>query len=244
MPPMSCVAHWIRCVVFVSVPIVSCGGEVALNGLAPADAGGSEDATYDAHVSETPALDASADAPTSVAPTETPPPNATTEAPPETGGDDAAAPGTQCGPSNCTGCCDSAGSCQLGDQSDNCGSGGGACYPCFSPSTLCRQGSCWIPISFVVPCPSNCGGCCDAHGNCFGGQSATACGSGGTGCVNCSAGEVCTNGSCQPDFDGGPCVASICPACIPNLQPGCCRADQTCGCGPRLGTASDGGTCT
>jgi hypothetical protein len=227
MPAASRVARWVRCAALVCMPCLGCGGEVALNGLAPVDAGPPDDTKSDAQVPETPVLDATTDV--------------SSEA------DDVdAAQGTQCSPANCPGCCDSAGSCQLGDDDGKCGSGGRACVACGDPSPACSDGIC-LPLMPLAHCgPVTCGGgCCDTNGDCLLGQSTPACGTGGNACVDCeSRGEVCTMGSCEPDFDGGPCVAASCPSCTPTpYEAACCKADQTCGCQVMFPLPTDGGTC-
>jgi hypothetical protein len=52
-------------------------------------------------------------------------------------GDAGASP---CGPSNCNGCCDLLGTCQVGNDSANCGNGGLACVNCGPES--CQAGGC------------------------------------------------------------------------------------------------------
>jgi hypothetical protein len=49
--------------------------------------------------------------------------------------------GTPCGPTNCSGCCDASGACQLGTTPADCGSGGGACVLCGLGQT-CSAGAC------------------------------------------------------------------------------------------------------
>jgi hypothetical protein len=46
--------------------------------------------------------------------------------------------------------------------------------------------------------PSNCGGCCSGD-TCLGGNSASACGSGGAICVDCGPGRLCSGGVCTID---------------------------------------------
>lgn len=46
-----------------------------------------------------------------------------------------------CGPTNCSGCCDSAGVCQAGSTQQACGSGGLVCAQCNGTST-CGFGVC------------------------------------------------------------------------------------------------------
>lgn len=49
--------------------------------------------------------------------------------------------GSSCGPSNCSGCCDSFGVCRTGTQSSTCGKAGGACVVCETNQT-CSAGTC------------------------------------------------------------------------------------------------------
>jgi len=95
------------------------------------------------------------------------------------------------------------------------------------------------------PCASQCGGCCDPSGNCFGGRSTSTCGATGARCTDCSTmGQVCNGGLCgpaPPPQDSGmvtpTCTVSSCFAqrlCVtaapPFYQNSCCKSDQTCGC--------------
>ena len=81
-----------------------------------------------------------------------------------------------------------------------------------------------------------CGGCCNAAGDCVGGQSVATCGVGGLACKDCTSSGACSNGSCAtPLPDAGPppmCVLSACPnsSCFYPIQGACCKSDQTCGC--------------
>lgn len=47
----------------------------------------------------------------------------------------------KCGPSNCSGCCDSGGRCQLGNASDACGQPGNVCQACII-GQVCSAGVC------------------------------------------------------------------------------------------------------
>jgi hypothetical protein len=85
--------------------------------------------------------------------------------------------------------------------------------------------------------PDTCGGCCNATGDCVGGQSVATCGVGGQNCKDCTASGACSQGSCAtPSPDAGPppmCVVASCStrncAGFP-IQGACCKSDQTCGC--------------
>ena len=83
----------------------------------------------------------------------------------------------------------------------------------------------------------NCSGCCNASGECVGGQSTATCGAGGASCIDCSpTGLVCSGGACSaPAPEAGPpstCDPGACAQtlCIPVWQAGCCKSDNTCGC--------------
>jgi hypothetical protein len=82
-----------------------------------------------------------------------------------------------------------------------------------------------------------CGGCCNAAGDCVGGQSVATCGSGGPKCKDCTSAGACSQGECTtPLPDAGPppiCMFGSCSnsncAFFP-IQGACCKLDQTCGC--------------
>ena len=218
--PLGCAAvAWLSC--------LGCGGDVALNGLAPVDAGAPGLANDTAN--ETGVM------------TTQPVPEASSVDSPEggdvedEGGDvEDRAQAANCGPTNCHGCCDDDGYCETGDQSQACGAGGGACQACAGnngASSVCSGGVCSSPVD--APCSrSTCSGCCDAQGNCVGGESLTACGAAGIACLVCpaSANEVCRNGICAMPVLPTSCAVSSCPPCIPAYQAACCKTDNTCGC--------------
>ena len=143
----------------------------------------------------------------------------------------------RCGPSNCEGCCDSAGACVRGSTSSACGSGGYACRVCDDDSTCVDSGE---SEAFVCQprggCgPANCSGCCIGD-ICAVGSQQNACGKGGEQCRNC--GSENPSKTCS----AGACVASTCG---PANCPGCCRSDGTC---DALGITNDscgqgGGLC-
>jgi hypothetical protein len=195
---------------------VACGGDVALNGPAPVDAGPTGEANGAKEMTPRSAPDASSSEPLSQ----------------EAGGDDSVRAST-CGSSNCNGCCDAAGYCQPGDQNEVCGSEGGACQACASPSPVCNEGVCSQPA--WPPCGLNtCLGCCDVNDDCVTSESSSACGSGGGACQDCAnTNLMCADNSCVTPVDGGArcsstqCTAS-CPAgavcqCISSGQ--CARAE-------------------
>ena len=99
---------------------------------------------------------------------------------------------TPCGSDNCTGCCDSGGTCQTtaGDASA-CGANGAACAVCTGTKSKCESGQCIDP-----GCKASCAtGCCTAAG-CQPGGLVAACGTGGNACVDCGAGRTCGAGVC------------------------------------------------
>ncbi|MDX2008918.1 MAG: CAP domain-containing protein [Myxococcaceae bacterium] len=59
---------------------------------------------------------------------------------------------------------------------------------------------CSAPTPLGDCSPMNCGGCCDAEGQCQSGSSTQACGSGGFRCLSCAAGQRCgAASSCELD---------------------------------------------
>jgi hypothetical protein len=125
-----------------------------------------------------------------------------------------------CGASNCVGCCDGNGRCQLGDSAQACGFGGGTCNVC-NPTQACNGGTCGQPHGDGGPARDggcgvlNCNGCCDAHGTCQSGIDNAACGNFGGNCLPCIDGGTCTpltgtdgGGACVP-----PCSSSNCQGC-------------------------------
>ena len=93
-----------------------------------------------------------------------------------------------------------------------------------------------VPDGYVCGA-GTCGGCCNAAGDCVGGQSVATCGMGGPTCKDCTSAGACSQGSCTtPPADAGPppiCVLGSCSnsncAFFP-IQGACCKSDQTCGC--------------
>lgn len=111
-----------------------------------------------------------------------------------------------CGPWNCSGCCDAYGQCNWGGDAWACGWGGNACEDCSSMGMGCD------PYSYACmpmqDCgPWNCDGCCDAYGYCNWGGDDWACGWGGGFCDDCwSMGMTCDpyQNACVPQQDCGP----------------------------------------
>src|SRR3990167_1978904 len=88
-------------------------------------------------------------------------------------GCDAPKPG--CGPSNCTGCCHSDGSCQPGNLNVACGNSGNLCDVC-SFSDRCELGACF-PVQGI----GGGGGSATGGGGAPGGGGVTGGGGGATG---------------------------------------------------------------
>jgi hypothetical protein len=123
-----------------------------------------------------------------------------------------------CNPSECNGCCDSAGICQPGTVQSACGLSGSFCMSC-SGAQICSGGAC-IELSGGGggakadagndagtsdggntdggnTCgPATCPGCCDGNGTCQAGVVASACGAAGSACVSCSSTQTCSAGEC------------------------------------------------
>jgi hypothetical protein len=109
-------------------------------------------------------------------------------------------PVTVCSVSNCDGCCDDQGVCQVGDKLEQCGASGISCVPCTGTGVTCQRVSASNP--FGGACKT--GGADGGAGGGTGGGSAT--GGGGTG--------------------GGPVDAGVCNAT--NCPTGCCSTSNTC----------------
>lgn len=103
-----------------------------------------------------------------------------------------------CGPADgCNGCCNGA-TCELGQSTSSCGTGGAPCAACAKGEICAVQGPgggglCQEPCS-----PSTCAGCCQGE-VCAVGNQDIACGTGGGVCSDCTAQSyLCVNGMCQP----------------------------------------------
>src|SRR5579871_409275 len=150
-----------------------------------------------------------------------------------------------CGPANCTGCCDSSGSCQLGDQPATCGIGGALCVTC-GATQGCNDGVCGAQHpdggdgGAMCGLPSGCTGCCDPQGRCLPGTDPTACGNFGGNCAACAS-----PGFCNPiPLDGGggscvtPCNAATCEGCCKDPFHCVLRSQEN---DSQCGTAGDAG---
>ncbi|MGA7124062.1 MAG: hypothetical protein WBY94_28425 [Polyangiaceae bacterium] len=95
--------------------------------------------------------------------------------------------GTTCNAQTCPfGCCDAAGTCQVGfNINTQCGGGGNLCLDCTKYGATCFGQTCYSPDG-SSPCSQSCSGCCDSAGNCQGGFLDTQCGQNGGACQNCA----------------------------------------------------------
>lgn len=150
----------------------------------------------------------------------------------------------ECGPDNCSGCCDGT-ICMDGNLREACGAGGEACSTCDS-GERCSRNAC---VEAVAPCNAQTcpDGCC-AGRECLPGTANAACGTGGRACSSCGDELECREGGC---------AEPIKPPCDPSTCNGCCVegvcvdgfADDACGSGGIAcetcfeGESCDGGRC-
>jgi hypothetical protein len=106
-----------------------------------------------------------------------------------------------CGSFDCDGCCQGDGTClslsnmPLGPGL--CGANGEACTVC---NQFCYMGACGNLDSNCGP--SSCAGCCAGNGACSDGTHGKACGTGGSGCIDCTAsGLTCLFQQCGGGFN-------------------------------------------
>jgi hypothetical protein len=114
----------------------------------------------------------------------------------------------QCGPVNCTGCCDLSGACVETSSTSACGTRGHDCAVC-TTGQQCVGGAC----IGGGPCGSDtCPGCCDSSGACVQESTTASCGSQGEQCAACETGQECKNGqcSCTPSACNGCCEDNLC----------------------------------
>jgi hypothetical protein len=128
---------------------------------------------------------------------------------------------TSCNPSNCSGCC-VGDRCLPGDAALACGDTGAQCDSC-AVGQVCRAqsgggGRCEGTSSCG---PANCGGCCNAAGQCVAGNDTTACGRGGERCAACGIAQVCI-----PEGQPNARSCQTPPACGPTNCTGCCVGNQ------------------
>lgn len=133
----------------------------------------------------------------------------------------------QCGPANCSGCCQG-NNCILQTHSGACGSAGFPCVVC-GPGETCQNGQC---VGTSTCGPGTCQGCCKGN-QCLPGNTDAACGAGGALCTDCgSTGGTCQAGTCQ---GGQPCGPTNCT--------GCCTANQCFGGGDNNRCGTNGAPC-
>jgi hypothetical protein len=123
---------------------------------------------------------------------------------------------TTCDASNCDGCC-VGDKCLPGTTTSACGAKGARCDACGAGQHCSAVGGGGGRCEGTTACgPDNCGGCCNAAGQCVTGTDTTACGANGAKCDSCGLNEVCApNGTCQAQ-----------PTCGPSNCPGCCVGNQ------------------
>lgn len=123
----------------------------------------------------------------------------------------------ECGPWNCTGCCEGA-ICREGASNYACGGAGQQCTDCSAFGLVCDPNE-RLCQATVVCNSSNCDGCCDpASGQCLSGIDPWACGSTGQVCQKCIGAAL----SCESLSSGGGECLSVQPDCGPQTCPGCC----------------------
>jgi hypothetical protein len=151
------------------------------------------------------------------------------------------APPARCSRSNCSGCCDADGVCQVGNTADACGLDANACVACTGGQTCSAAGACTSSggggTDGGTTCsPSNCTGCCQDN-KCVSGALVSACGKQGQVCTACPGGQECSQGVCQ--------AAQTCNGCkdlLGNCQVG--TAVAACGAaGNQCKTCSAGQSC-
>ena len=148
----------------------------------------------------------------------------------------------RCSRSNCSGCCDADGVCQVGNTAEACGLDAVTCVACTGGQTCSAAGACTASgggggTDGGTNCsPSNCTGCCQDN-KCVSGALVTACGKSGQVCTACTGGQDCSQGMCQ--------AAQTCNGCkdlVGNCQPG--TAVAACGAaGAQCKTCSSGQSC-
>ncbi|MBI3184236.1 MAG: PPC domain-containing protein [Myxococcales bacterium] len=165
-----------------------------------------------------------------------------------------------CGPTNCAGCCDSKGQCQVGVNALACGANGRSCTEC-APAQVCQIGFCVNPTGTGggggggsgsdggLPCAATCAGCCTQNGSCIDpGNTEGACGWGGGACQVCTGAMQCVSFVCRDTTcsgctgtDGGCSAGVLDSACgTGGMKCQVCQNGSTCN---GAGVCS-GGTCT
>ncbi|MHB8876056.1 MAG: hypothetical protein ACYC8T_20390 [Myxococcaceae bacterium] len=145
----------------------------------------------------------------------------------------------RCLRSNCSGCCDDKLGCQAGTTPAACGVGALTCQVC-GANQSCVDGACRSGSGGGGggsdggtdggggDCsPSTCASGCCQTGQCKPGNQFTACGTGGTTCIQCLSGYSCQQNQCSNA------VCATCSDALGTCQPG--NTAQFCG--------NDGGSC-
>lgn len=150
---------------------------------------------------------------------------------------------TRCDSTNCDGCC-VGDKCLPGVLASACGAKGAQCDSCAAGQTCRAASGGGGRCEGTSTCgPQNCGGCCNAAGQCVTGNDTTACGKQGQQCEACGASEVCVPDgqpnarTCQPQQACGPANCAGCCVgnqCVTTTTPlACGRNGQACkACGP------------
>ncbi|MBX3221210.1 MAG: hypothetical protein KF795_11875 [Labilithrix sp.] len=141
---------------------------------------------------------------------------------------------SSCGPQNCGGCCNAAGQCVTGTDTNACGKQGQQCAACGANAACVQDG---LPNARtcqpVQACgPANCPGCCVGN-QCVVSTTPLACGTNGQACKTCSASQVCdplgncvSGSECNPATCAGCCVGDICA--VGTQQTACGTAGALC----------------
>jgi hypothetical protein len=126
--------------------------------------------------------------------------------------------GLPCSTTCTTGCCDSAGVCRSGLDSNACGAWGATCAACAGSQCLAigsgHGGNCFAPDGGTCSTFTCIDGCCQG-GTCILATSEKACGTFGEVCSICAPNETCKSGCFR-----------VQPSCGPDNCPGCCDGDK------------------
>jgi hypothetical protein len=113
-------------------------------------------------------------------------------------------PPARCNTTNCDGCCDQVtDSCVAGTAAPACGAGGKLCIECGTGFSCGSDRACHAITTTTARCnASNCDGCCNSSGQCFGGLAIDQCGASGALCSVCPSGKTCTAISATSSLGG------------------------------------------
>lgn len=144
-------------------------------------------------------------------------------------------PQSNCGPSNCKGCCLGNNDCAAGNFGVACGAGGQQCARCVpsegTGQCVPAEGGAGGTCTDQQCGPATCPGCC-SNGACVSGLTESACGQLGVQCQTCGSGTFCYAFECRP---GTPCTPQNCNGCCgTSPEGGVCFAgtdDKICGSG-------------